>query len=443
VTDHGVALALEDVPWASKQLWAPDAAAKDGRYYLYFPARDKDGIFRIGVAVGDAPEGPFVADPHPIGGTYSIDPCSFVDDNGQAYLYFGGIWGGQLQCWKSDAFDPSGAEPTGDAPALMPRVARLSDDMRSLQSEVREVALLDEGGQPLRADDRDRRFFEAAWMHKKDGVYYFLTPPGTRTTWCTLQAIIRSALHLPGPYFRAGTRLDNASFDRRIRGEMVPVPPRYIAVGREEPSALRQSRGAFLRHRWGDTSHDTLTLGRISCPYVFPSQASILGKTHLCLRKTPIHLLKIRQQIKDNPAYTIALSCRLRGDVTGTMLPGQRERLVLKEIKMNYLTFGEWLRHKRKVSGLSQTNLGERVGLTQLQVSRLESGLQRATGDVVRPLIEVLEVDPAEAASWLDCLDPVRKPAPKPSLYPSRQAVAKSSKMGGAGSLTSEKPARF
>ena len=49
-TDHGVALHVKDVPWADKQMWAPDAAEKDGKYYLFFPAKDHDGIFRIGVA---------------------------------------------------------------------------------------------------------------------------------------------------------------------------------------------------------------------------------------------------------------------------------------------------------------------------------------------------------------------------------------------------------
>ena len=63
VTDHGVVLSLSDVPWANKQLWAPDAAHKDGRYYLYFPARDHAGVFRIGVAVGESPAGPFRAEP--------------------------------------------------------------------------------------------------------------------------------------------------------------------------------------------------------------------------------------------------------------------------------------------------------------------------------------------------------------------------------------------
>ncbi|KAL1982900.1 hypothetical protein VTN96DRAFT_752 [Rasamsonia emersonii] len=177
VTDHGVALMLDDVPWASKQLWAPDAAAKDGKYYLYFPARDKRGIFRIGVAVSDVPYGPFRPQPKPIPGSYSIDPAAFVDDDGKAYLYFGGIWGGQLQCWTTGKFDASKTgpqEPAGkEVPALFPRVAQLSDDMLSFASPVKELRILDEDGRPLAADDHDRRFFEAAWMHKYNGKYYF------------------------------------------------------------------------------------------------------------------------------------------------------------------------------------------------------------------------------------------------------------------------------
>jgi hypothetical protein len=49
VTDHGVALRQEDVPWVSKQVWAPDCAkGADGRFYLYFPARDKKGEYCYG-----------------------------------------------------------------------------------------------------------------------------------------------------------------------------------------------------------------------------------------------------------------------------------------------------------------------------------------------------------------------------------------------------------
>src|SRR5689334_22162960 len=61
--DNGAALHVRDVPWAEKQMWAPDAAEKNGVFYLYFPAKDRDGIFRIGVATSDSPVGPFVPQP--------------------------------------------------------------------------------------------------------------------------------------------------------------------------------------------------------------------------------------------------------------------------------------------------------------------------------------------------------------------------------------------
>ena len=57
--DNGVALHVNDVPWAEKQMWAPDANEKNGNYYLFFPAKDYDGIFKIGVAVSNSPIGPF------------------------------------------------------------------------------------------------------------------------------------------------------------------------------------------------------------------------------------------------------------------------------------------------------------------------------------------------------------------------------------------------
>ncbi|KAK1758332.1 xylosidase-like protein [Echria macrotheca] len=196
VTDHGVVLRTEDIPWVSKQLWAPDAARgpRDGRYYLYFPARDKAGIFRIGVAVGDRPEGPFTPDPEPIKGSYSIDPASFVDpDTDETYLYFGGLWGGQLQCYQSgntaDVFDASWQgpkEPSGPGKRAMgARVARLTHDMRQFAEEPREVVILaPETGEPIAADDHDRRFFEAAWMHKRGSTYYFSYSTGDTHYLC-------------------------------------------------------------------------------------------------------------------------------------------------------------------------------------------------------------------------------------------------------------------
>jgi len=182
--DCGLALHVRDVPWADRQMWAPDAACKDGRYYLYFPAKRADGIFRIGVAVADRPEGPFVAEPEPIRGGYSIDPAVFADDDGEHYLYFGGIWGGQLQRYRDNAYDPANEEPAPDEPALGPRVAHLRGDMKELDEPTREIVILDERGQPLLAGDHARRFFEGPWVHKYQGRYYFSYSTGNTHLLC-------------------------------------------------------------------------------------------------------------------------------------------------------------------------------------------------------------------------------------------------------------------
>jgi len=183
-TDCGVALHVRDVPWAAQQMWAPDAACRDGRYYLYFPAKDRQGMFRIGVAVSDRPEGPFIPEPEPMAGTYSIDPAVYEDDDGTHYLYFGGIWGGQLQKYRDNRYDAAHEEPAGDAPALGPRVGRLDACMTRLAEPTREIIILDEHGQPLRADDHARRFFEGPWLHKYQGRYYLSYSTGDTHLLC-------------------------------------------------------------------------------------------------------------------------------------------------------------------------------------------------------------------------------------------------------------------
>ncbi len=170
--DHGQVLHVDDVPWAEKQMWAPDAAFKNNTYYLYFPARDREGLFRIGAALSQSPAGPFTPQPEFIPGSFSIDPCVFNDNDGQVYMYFGGLWGGQLEKWKTGHFDPTGVEPGGTEPALGPRVAKLSPDMLSFAGSIEEISITDAEGQPLLAGDHARRFFEAAWVHKYNGVYY-------------------------------------------------------------------------------------------------------------------------------------------------------------------------------------------------------------------------------------------------------------------------------
>ena len=188
--DHGVALHVKDVPWADKQMWAPDAAEKDGKYYLFFPAKDHDGIFRIGVAVSSTPTGPFFPLPKAIKDSFSIDPAVFRDDDGSYYMYFGGIWGGQLQRWRSGAFNHDHPEspfahlPEVDEPALCPKIARLSDDLLEFAEAPKDVVLVDESGNPLLQGDTDRRFFEASWVHKYKGKYYFSYSTGDTHFLC-------------------------------------------------------------------------------------------------------------------------------------------------------------------------------------------------------------------------------------------------------------------
>lgn len=85
-TDHGVVFSIEDSAWAKDcgVLYAPDCAYRDGWYYLYYCVPDG----RCGVAKSQSPTGPFV-DVGQIMGVQGIDPAVLIDDDGQAYLYWG------------------------------------------------------------------------------------------------------------------------------------------------------------------------------------------------------------------------------------------------------------------------------------------------------------------------------------------------------------------
>lgn len=149
-TDHGdVFTGGKDVKWCWN-LYAPGAAVKDGKVYLYYP--NSGGP--IGVAVADRPEGPYT-DPlgkHLIGrempgcdSCWVFDPAAFVDDDGKAYLYFGG---------------------NGDT---MARAVRLNDDMVSAQFPGIMMKASKDGGEATVMP----YFFEASYMHKHNGKYYF------------------------------------------------------------------------------------------------------------------------------------------------------------------------------------------------------------------------------------------------------------------------------
>ena len=91
-TDHGVIVSQDKIGWVnptSYSMWAPDCIERNGKYYFYFPANVKTGKgFGIGVAIADKPEGPYVPHPEPITNVRGIDPCVFIDKDGQAYIYY-------------------------------------------------------------------------------------------------------------------------------------------------------------------------------------------------------------------------------------------------------------------------------------------------------------------------------------------------------------------
>ena len=88
---HGQILSLDDIPWAVDRAWAPQCVERNKKFYFYFPVQSRKGV-DVGVAVADSPIGPFKDIGNPLvseGDWNDIDPTVFIDDDGQAYLYFG------------------------------------------------------------------------------------------------------------------------------------------------------------------------------------------------------------------------------------------------------------------------------------------------------------------------------------------------------------------
>jgi len=89
-TDHGEIIHSRDVEWGIKgggNMWAPDCAYKNGTYYFFFPHKNTEGVWEIGVATSKKPASDFKLQGYVKGGKTFCDPCVFIDDDGQAYLY--------------------------------------------------------------------------------------------------------------------------------------------------------------------------------------------------------------------------------------------------------------------------------------------------------------------------------------------------------------------
>lgn len=94
------------------------------------------------------------------------------------------MWGGQLQRYRNNKAIECGHEPAEHEPALCPKVVKISNNMLEFAEEPFDLVILDENGEPLKAGDHDRRFFEASWMHIYNGKYYFSYSTGDTHLLC-------------------------------------------------------------------------------------------------------------------------------------------------------------------------------------------------------------------------------------------------------------------
>lgn len=148
--DHGEILRSSQVAWGRPEggfMWAPDCVYKDGTYYFYFPhpsESDWNKSWKIGVATSKYPAKDFVVQGYVKGMEAYIDPNVFIDDDGQAYIYQGG--GGVCLGGK------------------------LKDNMMEVDGSLQKMEGLYD-------------FHEAAWVHKRNGIYYLSYSDNHDNNW--------------------------------------------------------------------------------------------------------------------------------------------------------------------------------------------------------------------------------------------------------------------
>ena len=149
-TDHGTVLYDSDFSWGkADSAWAAQCIERNGIFYYYVTMEANSGGRAIGVAVSDSPTGPFKdALGKPLCGPNwdYIDPTVFIDDDGQAYLYFG---------------NPS------------PYYVKLNEDMISYSGQITKIeTTADAFGTKSNGDGS--MYVEGPWFYKRGNLYYLL-----------------------------------------------------------------------------------------------------------------------------------------------------------------------------------------------------------------------------------------------------------------------------
>ncbi|KAF7550501.1 hypothetical protein G7Z17_g5685 [Cylindrodendrum hubeiense] len=146
---HGSPMDLTTFSWADASAWAGQLIARNDQFYFYVPVHRATGGMAIGVGVSDNITGPFI---DTIGGPLlengQIDPTVFIDDDGQAYMYWGnpGLW-----------------------------YVKLNEDMISYSGSITQVELTTDGfGTRPDNPNRPTMFEEGPWIYKRGDLYYLL-----------------------------------------------------------------------------------------------------------------------------------------------------------------------------------------------------------------------------------------------------------------------------
>jgi arabinoxylan arabinofuranohydrolase len=171
-TDHGVPISLESFSWARDRAWAAQCIQRDGKFYWYICAQTVNNDMAIGVAVSDSPTGPFkdaLGKPLITTGSWdNIDPTVFIDDDGQAYLYWG----------NSKLF-----------------YVKLNKNMTSYDDKITEVPQSGEAFGGLRRPGKSEEvlqkqeksndvYVEGPWFYKRNKKYYLMYAGMTDRTEC-------------------------------------------------------------------------------------------------------------------------------------------------------------------------------------------------------------------------------------------------------------------
>ncbi|RCX14834.1 dockerin type I repeat protein [Anaerobacterium chartisolvens] len=150
-TDRGAVASLKNFSWAgSNGAWAAQCIYRNGKFYLYCPIHLKG----IGVLVSDSPYGPFT---DPLGkplinnSMEDIDPTVFIDDDGQAYMYWGN-------------------------PNLY--YVKLNENMISYSGGISKIPLTTASFGTRSNSERPTSYEEGPWFYKRNGLYYMVFAGG-------------------------------------------------------------------------------------------------------------------------------------------------------------------------------------------------------------------------------------------------------------------------